>query len=47
MDNQTSNNPLAWKFSLSDANPLWAWALFIIALGLLLKAWSGVLRLMD
>lgn len=37
-------NPLAWSF-LNE--PLWRWGVFVIALGLLLRAWSGVISYMK
>lgn len=37
-------NPLAWSF-LNE--PLWRWFVFIIALGLMLRAWQGVLSYMK
>lgn len=41
--NDSMPNPFAWSF-LDE--PLWRWAVFVIALGLILHAWNGVLRLM-
>lgn len=39
----TLPNPLVWRF-LDE--PLWRWTVFVIALGLMLRAWQGVLTYM-